>query len=70
MFLLLALCAKKDDNNFSYAVRGNDFGVNGDAVYNAKQDYGILTVEEAQNDEIFLGKENLVLEPGTYSYDF
>lgn len=68
--VLLVLFTKKDDNNFSYTVRGKDFGVNGDVVYNAKQGYDILTVEETQNDEVFLGKENLVLEPGTYSYDF
>jgi|GEM_PF-1274653 len=68
--LLVALGAQKDDNKFSYTVKGADFSVNGDVPFTIDKDYGILIMEQTSLEDVSVSTNNLALEPGTYTYDF
>lgn len=68
--LLVILGAQLDDNKFDFTLKGRDFSVNGGTPFTIDKDYGTLVMEPTQTDGVAVNTDNLVLEPGTYTYDF
>ena len=67
--ILVALIAKRDEDAFDYTIRGKDFSLSGAAAQTIDPDYGVRTISDIQEDTVTLGVGNVVLAPGTYTYD-